>query len=200
MSEQNIEKEQLYKGVFRAEKKDGTVYYRASLTKNGKHISLGSFSDALQAHRAYEQGLLLLSDPSLTLQSYEKVSPLSFEKWVSLINLRDNGHPTDFRRENLQIHNIYHGVRKTAAKNGQYVYTVRIHIRGNYIVGRYATDIEAAIAYNKAIDILHSKGVTSNFTPNYVEAITPRRYAEIYSTLDIAPGILNYEPISPNNQ
>ena len=54
MSEQNIEKEQLYKGVFRAEKKDGTVYYRASLTKNGKHISLGSFSDALQAHRAYE--------------------------------------------------------------------------------------------------------------------------------------------------
>ena len=91
MSEQNIEKEQLYKGVFRAGKKDGTVYYRASLTKNGKHISLGSFSDALQAHRAYEQGLLLLSDPSLTLQSYEKVSPLSFEKWVSLINLRDNG-------------------------------------------------------------------------------------------------------------
>ncbi len=89
MSEQNIEKEQLYKGVFRAGKKDGTVYYRASLTKNGKHISLGSFSDALQAHRAYEQGLLLLSDPSLTLQSYEKVSPLSFEKWVSLINLRD---------------------------------------------------------------------------------------------------------------
>ena len=74
MSEQNIEKEQLYKGVFRAEKKDGTVYYRASLTKNGKHISLGSFPDALQAHRAYEQGLLLLSDPSLTLQSYEKVS------------------------------------------------------------------------------------------------------------------------------
>ena len=111
-----------------------------------------------------------------------------------------NGDPTDFRRENLQIHNIYPGVRKTAAKNGQYVYTVRIHIRGNYIVGRYATDIEAAIAYNKAIDILHSKGVTSNFTPNYVEAITPRRYAEIYSTVDIAPGILNYEPISPNNQ
>ena len=36
MSEQNIEKEQLYKGVFRAGKKDGTVYYRASLTKNGK--------------------------------------------------------------------------------------------------------------------------------------------------------------------
>ena len=206
MSEQNIEKEQLYKGVFRAEKKDGTVYYRASLTKNGKHISLGSFPDALQAHRAYEQGLLLLSDPSLTLQSYEKVSPLSFENGISLINLRDNGlyignpiylgqqlfyyylsphhvlkfdmedlfyysshkimcrgnhyfvadygmqqtltsrygiksygvtgvdycfvngDPTDFRRENLQIHNIYHGVRKTAAKKR----TVRLYCPHSY--------------------------------------------------------------------
>ena len=78
MSKQNTEKEQLYKGVFRAEKKDGTVYYRASLTKNGKHISLGSYADAREAHHAYEQGLLLLSDPSLTLQSFEKTSPLSF--------------------------------------------------------------------------------------------------------------------------
>ena len=265
-------------GIYTATKKDGSTYYRASITYLKKHISLGSYADALQAHHAYEQGLLLLSDNALTLQSYEKASPLSFEKWVSLINLRDNGlyfgnpiylgqqlfyyylsphhvlkfdmedlfyysshkimrrgnhyfvadygmqqtltsrygiksygvpgvdycfvngDPTDFRRENLQIHNIYHGVRKTETKNGQYVYTVRIHIHGNYIVGRYATDIEAAIAYNKAIDILRSKGVTSNFTPNYVETITPRRYAEIYSALDIAPGILNYEPISPNYQ
>ena len=111
-----------------------------------------------------------------------------------------NGDPTDFRRENLEIHNIYHGVRKTAAKNGQYIYTVRIHIRGNYLVGRYATETEAAIAYNKAIDILRSKGVTNNFSYNYVEEIAPSRYAEIYSALTIAPGILNYPTISPNNQ
>ena len=232
MSEQNIEKEQLYKGVFRAEKKDGTVYYRASLTKNGKHISLGSFPDALQAHRAYEQGLLLLSDPSLTLQSYEKVSPLSFEKWVSLINLRDNGlyigNPIYLGQQLFYYYLSPHHVLKFDMEDLFYYSSHKIMCRGNhyfvadygmqqtltsrygiksygvtgvdYIVGRYATDIEAAIAYNKAIDILHSKGVTSNFTPNYVEAITPRRYAEIYSTLDIAPGILNYEPISPNNQ
>ena len=43
MSEKNSEKEQVYKGVFRAVKKDGTVYYRASLTRHGKHISLGSY-------------------------------------------------------------------------------------------------------------------------------------------------------------
>ncbi len=69
---------------------------------------------------------------------------------------------------------------ENGSKNGQYVYTVRIHIRGNYIVGRYATDIEAAIAYNKAIDILHSKGVTSNFTPTMwkpsLPAVMPRSF------------------------
>lgn len=278
MSEKNSEKEQVYKGVFRAVKKDGTVYYRASLTRHGKHISLGSYAVAEDAHRAYEEGLRLFSDLSISLKSYEPASPLPFEKWVCLLNFRDNGiylgnpiymgqrlfyyylsphhvlkfdledlfyysshkimcrgnhyfvadygmqitltsrygiksyavpgtdycfrngDPTDFRRENLEIHNIYHGVRKTAAKNGQYIYTVRIHIRGNYLVGRYATETEAAIAYNKAIDILRSKGVTNNFSYNYVEEIAPSRYAEIYSALTIAPGILNYPTISPNNQ
>ncbi len=278
MSEKNSEKEQVYKGVFRAVKKDGTVYYRASLTRHGKHISLGSYPVAEDAHRAYEEGLRLLSDLSTSLKSYEPGSPLPFEKWVCLLNFRDNGiylgnpiymgqrlfyyylsphhvlkfdledlfyysshkimrrgnhyfvadygmqvtltsrygiksyavpgtdycfrngDPTDFRRENLEIHNVYHGVRKTAAKNGQYIYTVRIHIRGNYLVGRYANETEAAIAYNKAIDILRSKGVTNNFSYNYVEEIAPSHYAEIYSGLTIAPGILNYPTISRNNQ
>lgn len=136
MSEQNIEKEQLYKGVFRAGKKDGTVYYRASLTKNGKHISLGSFSDALQAHRAYEQGLLLLSDPSLTLQSYEKVSPLSFEKWVSLINLRDNGlyigNPIYLGQQLFYYYLSPHHVLKFDMEDLFYYSSHKIMCRGNH--------------------------------------------------------------------
>ena len=91
MSEKNSEKEQVYKGVFRAVKKDGTVYYRASLTRHGKHISLGSYPVAEDAHRAYEEGLRLLSDLSTSLKSYEPGSPLPFEKWVCLLNFRDNG-------------------------------------------------------------------------------------------------------------
>lgn len=142
MSEQNIEKEQLYKGVFRAEKKDGTVYYRASLTKNGKHISLGSFPDALQAHRAYEQGLLLLSDPSLTLQSYEKVSPLSFEKWVSLINLRDNGlyigNPIYLGQQLFYYYLSPHHVLKFDMEDLFYYSSHKIMCRGNhYFVADY---------------------------------------------------------------
>lgn len=72
------------------------------------------------------------------------------------------------------------------------MYTVRIHINGNYTVGTYPTETEAAIAYNKAIDILKQNGLTKNFTPNYVEGVSPREYAEIYSSLQISPKITNY--------
>ncbi len=257
-------------GVFPATKKSGEVYFRASLTYRRKHISLGSYTTPETAHQAYLEGLKLLSDTSINLNSYRSISPLTFEKWVCLLNFRDNGiyfgnpiymgqklfyyylspshilkfdlddlffysshkimcrgnhyfvadygmqlniasrygiknyavpgvdfrfingDTTDFRRENLEIHNIYHGVRATKQKNGQYLYTARIHIKGNYIIGKYATEWEAAIAYNKAIDILGKKGITKKYTPNYIDGITPRQYAEIYSSLQISPKIMNY--------
>ena len=261
-----------YEGVFSAVKKSGEVYFRASLTYRRKHISLGSFDTPEAAHLAYLEGLRLLTDTSLSLSGYRKTSPLSFEKWVCLLNFRDNniyfgnpiyigqklfyyylspthvlkfdmddlffysshkimcrgnhyfvadygmqlniasrygiknyavpgvdfkfinGDSTDFRRENLEIHNVYHGVRCTQQKNGRYVYTARIHINGNYVIGKYASEVEAAIAYNKAIDILKRNGVQKNFTPNYVDAITPRQYAEVYSALEISPKIISYKP------
>ncbi len=61
-------------------------------------------------------------------------------------------------------------------------------------MGKYATELEAAIAYNKAIDILKRNGVTKNYAPNYIDGLSPRRYAEIYSELDISPNILHYKP------
>lgn len=267
---QSITTPKHYEGVFSATKKSGEVYFRASLTHRSKHISLGSFSTPEKAHEAYLEGSRLLADLSLTLNSYRKTSPLAFEKWVCLLNFRDNGiyfgNPiyvgqrlfyyymtpkhvlkfdlddlffysshkimcrgnhyfvadygmqlnimsrygiknyavpgvdfhfingdnTDFRRENLEIHNIYHGVRCTH-KNGQYTYTVRIHIKGNYIVGKYATELEAAIAYNKAIDILLRNGLKKNYTPNYIEGLSPSKYAQIYTDVKISQKILDYK-------
>jgi len=260
-----------YEGVFSATKKNGEVYYRASLTYHGKHISLGSFSVPEKAHEAYLEGLRLLSDNALTLNHYHSESSLAFEKWVCLLNFRDNGiyfgnpiymgqklfyyylNPkhvlkfdlddlffysshkimcrgnhyfvadygmqvniasrygiknyavpgvdfcfingdvTDFRRENLKIKNIYHGVRCTE-KNGQCLYTARIHIKGNYVIGKYDTELEAAIAYNKAIDILLKNGVKKNYTPNYIDGLSPKKYAEIYSDLKVSPKIMEYHP------
>lgn len=265
-------------GVCPAYKKDGTPYFRASLTHRRKHISLGSYDTPEKAHGAYLEGQRILTDSSIGLMEYQTSSLLPFDKWVCLLNFRDNGiyfgkpiymgqkmffyyldpghilkfdlddlfyysshkimcrgnhyfvadygmqvnlvsrygiknyavedkdfrfingDSTDFRRENIEILNTYHGVRRTQ-KNGQYVYTVRIHIYGNNLVGRYASEEEAAIAYNKAIDILHKNGIRKNYTPNYIEGMSPSRYADIYTKLEISPRILNYQPITfQNNQ
>ena len=259
----------LLPGVYPASKKDGSLYFRASLTYRRKHISLGSFDTQEEAHLAYLEGQRLLSDSQATLLQFTSDSPLAFEKWVSLINFRDNGiyfgtpiymgqkqffyhmsptktlkfdlddlfyfssrkimcrgnhyfvadygmqvniasrygiknyavegrdyrflngDPTDFRRENIEILNIYHGVSQTN-KNGQCLYTARIHVRGNIIIGRYPSEEEAAIAYNKAIDILKKNGCPKIFTPNYIEGMPPSRYADIYMRIEVSPKILKY--------
>lgn len=268
-------------GVYPGKKKDGTIYYRASITYKRKHISLGSFASSDSAHKAYLEASTLLSDPSLSLLSYHSSGPaaniLSFEKWVILLNFRDNGlyfgkpiylgqkmfsyylspgkilkfdlddlfyfsshkimcrgnhyfvqdygmqinvtnrygiknyavegkdyiflngDRLDFRRVNLKIRNTYHGVveRNTALprtdhslqKKGQCNFTARIHVHGNFVIGHYQTPLEAAIAYNKAIDILKKNGCTKNFQSNYIEGLSPKSYVEIYSSLKISPKI-----------
>lgn len=102
-----------------------------------------------------------------------------------------NGNPLDFRYENIEILNPYHGVRIRNTKDG-IRYAAVIHLNGNYTIGIYERDIEAAIAYNKAIDILKKNGVSKSFTPNYLENLLPSAYADIYSGLKISSKIRNY--------
>ncbi len=261
--------EQKFPGVFAASKKDGTVYYRASITHKRKHISLGSYETALLAYGAYLEGTSLITDATLTLNAYSSHRVLPFSKWVSLINYRDNGiyfatpiymrknyfeyylshdlilkfdiddlfyysshkimmrgrhffvsdygmqvnimnrygiknyavpgrdyrfvngDDLDFRYENIEIINTYHGVIKKITKNG-IRYIARIHVNGNYTIGTYNSDTEAAIAYNKAIDLLKKAGVNKNFSPNYLENLSPSAYADLYSKLPVSPKITNY--------
>ncbi len=257
-------------GVYPAKKKDGTEYYRASMTYKRKHISLGSYDSMFAAHLAYKDADALLHDSSIKIDAYNKINPsIQFDKFVSIINLRDNdiyianpiylqekffyyylspdfvfkfdmddlfyysshkimrrnGHffvaeygmqynimnrygimsnavlgkdyefynddPTDFRYENIHIINSYHGVKQKKKKNIN-VYQAHIHINGNYLVGTYRTAEEAAVAYNKAIDILKRNGFHKNFSPNYIESLSPRQYADMYSRLIISEKIVNY--------
>lgn len=257
------------KGVYTARKKDNSIYYRASITYQRKHISLGSFASQKAANEAYMEADRLLHDKSIGLSAYESPCTLSFEKWVILINFRDNGlyfatpiyvrgkffyyyltpayvlkfdiddlffysshkimkrgehlftadygmqlnilnrhgirsysvagrdyvflngDETDFRRANLKIINLYQGVLRTESK-GRVRYKARINLPGYYVIGTYATQEEAAIAYNKAIDILRKNGVTRNYTPNYLEGLSPAVYADIYARLKISDKIINY--------
>lgn len=263
-------------GVFSAQKKDGTIYYRSSVTFRGKHISLGSFPDAEAAHRAYltASGLLTTQTPPLclcTVDDYSKYgTALSFDKWVCLLNFRDNGiychtpiylknrffiyylNPStplkfdaddlfyymhrkimqrgghlfvsdygmqvsllsrygihshavagrdyrfvngdslDYRYGNIEIINHYHGVTKRL-HHGRDIFTARIHINGNFLVGHYPTETEAAVAYNKAADYLNQIGLSKNFPRNYIEELTEREYAKLYANIRISKKIRAYQ-------
>ncbi|MCR5323753.1 MAG: hypothetical protein K6E85_10855 [Lachnospiraceae bacterium] len=290
-------------GVFRAVKKDGSTYFRASITFKGKHVSLGSFYDEKKAHLAYvsasellgrkaikqdkdknknrnkdenkdEDGDISVQDPFATADvlSYETAdTPLSFSKWVMLINLRDNGiycrgpiylrtryfdyfidtktvlrfgaeelfyytnhtiqkrgghlfvsdygsqinilnrygipsyavknrdyyfkngDEYDFRAGNIVIINKYHGVLCETCK-GRSVFTARIHVNGDMIIGRYDEETDAAIAYNKAADILRKNGFTINFTDNYIEDISDMEYRIRYEKIKISKKIRSARP------
>ena len=78
-------------GVYLAERKDGTLYYRSSITYKSKHISLGSFDLEDAAHQTYMEAQNLLSSSISLEDSIHETKHLSFEKAVSLINFRDNG-------------------------------------------------------------------------------------------------------------
>ncbi len=250
-------------GVFITTKKDLTIYYRASLTYRRKHISLGSFDTMIKAHLAYREAQEILKDTSRTVDDYSPNQILSFEKWISLINYRDNniyfcnpiytrqkffyyylspsitlifdiddlfyysshkimkrnghlfvadygmqynilnryniknyavlgrdyrfinGNSHDFRYENIEILNRYHGIYRILQK-GVPAYKVKIHIRSYYLVGIYSTETEAAIAYNKAIDILRKNGFKKNYNPNFIDGLSNAEYADIYTKLKIS--------------
>ncbi len=101
-----------------------------------------------------------------------------------------NQDETDFRYSNIEIINPYHGVLREGVF-GNYSYRVLIHINGNYIVGIYDNAETAAIAYNKAADLCHQYGINKKFPVNYIESMSPKTYAEIYSEVSISETLIN---------
>ncbi|WP_022760537.1 AP2 domain-containing protein [Butyrivibrio sp. AD3002] len=100
-----------------------------------------------------------------------------------------NGNSNDLRYENIQILNRYHGVRQYAER-GFLKYKVVIHVNGNFVVGKYNTENEAAIAYNKAADILKKNGYDKNYMLNYIEDLSASEYATLYTSIRISPKIM----------
>ena len=99
-----------------------------------------------------------------------------------------NDDRNDLRYENIVVLNRYRGVRQYTHK-GFVRYKSVIHIKSNYVVGKYNTEAEAAIAYNKAADILIRNGIKKNFQQNYIEDLSPSQYADLYLKVKIAPSI-----------
>lgn len=102
-----------------------------------------------------------------------------------------NGDCFDYRYSNILIHNPYYGVNRIE-KQGKMKYKCTIHINGNYIIGTYSTEIKAAIAYNKAVDLARKYGIQKQFPENYIGDISAKEYAELYTNLSISPNYLQY--------
>lgn len=259
-------------GVFQAQKKDGSIYYRSSITYHSKHISLGGYSNEAAAHQAYQTASNLLADQKPCLPDdylAEHYPGLPFRKWISLLNFKNNGiycktpiylrsnffqyflspedvlifdvddlfyysnhsimrrgnhlfvaeyglqtnirsrygirnfarinidyrfvngNCSDYRYSNIEIINPYHGVTVTTEQSHT-IYTTRIHILGNYLVGRYHSLAEAATAYNKAVDTLIQNGSPKQYAKNYIEELSPAAYHNLYHQIQMPEKILRY--------
>ena len=104
-----------------------------------------------------------------------------------------NGDTLNYRYENIRVDNQYHGVQVISRRHHVRFKAV-IHVNGNFVVGYYDDAIKAAIAYNKAIDILHTNGLKKAYSQNYIESIPASVYADIYSSIEISEKIINYRP------
>lgn len=259
----------IYKGVAQASKKDGTIYYRSSITIQGKHVSLGSYSNASTAAAAYRLAIEILQENKHDIEDYCSDYALAFDKFVILINYRNTGiyfktpillqrhffyyyltpkkylifdrddlffyanhkiqirggyyficdygsqynilsrygiknyakkgidylfmnqNENDFRYENIKIINEFNGV-SSIEKDGITKYESYIHINGSVLIGRYDNEIEAAIAYNKAVNTLHEKGFLRQYAKNYITTLTTPEYIQIYNHVNISKYITNF--------
>ncbi len=102
-----------------------------------------------------------------------------------------NGDETDFRYGNIKLINHYHGVFQVLRK-GRPEYLAKIHINGDYQIGRYRTEAEAAIAYNKAVAILRDHGFHKRYTLNYIDGVDEIAYASMYQRIRISRKLFTF--------
>lgn len=102
-----------------------------------------------------------------------------------------NGDVHDFRYSNIEVINPYYGVTKET-NNGAVFYKVRIHINGNFLIGTYSSAAKAAIAYNKAVDLAKAHGIHKNFPANFVEELSAKEYADLYTKVKISANYLRF--------
>lgn len=102
-----------------------------------------------------------------------------------------NGDSFDMSYANIKVLSHYHGVYPEKNEfSGKFI--AKIHINGDFIIGRFSSEAKAAVAYNKAVDLCKAHGINKNFPLNYVTEYTPSQYADVYSSIKISKKLENY--------
>lgn len=97
-----------------------------------------------------------------------------------------NGNRYDFRRKNIHVINHYYGV-SLETKYNKPTYVTRITInRRILVVGHYASEMLAAIAYNKALDLVTTSLKEHNYSKNNFPFLTRQEYDSLYESLPIS--------------
>lgn len=143
-------------------------------------------------YKIYKRGNYLYTQDSISQQSILSRYGIPNHSVLNKDYLFKNGDPYDFRRSNIEIINGYKGVSKKQKKE-KILYTACIYIKTNLVIGHYESEIEAAIAYNKAIDILSKHYTVKEYTHNVIPFITKAEYKTIYDNLAISPRIYNLD-------
>ncbi len=158
--------------------KDDLFYYSShKIMKRGNHLFVSDYGMQVTIHSRYG-----IKSHAVKGRDYRFI----------------NEDETDFRYANLEIINHYHGVQRVGTF-GNYRYRTHIHIRGNYQIGVFPDEKTAAIAYNKAADFCHAHGMTKQFPINYIEGLSPKDYAQIYSEIHLPKRFISSPVICGNN-
>lgn len=149
----------LLPGVSKAQKKDSTIYYRASINYKGKRISLGSYSEESDANQAYLDAKSVIESSRYTINNYSQFGfVLSFNKYICLLNFKDNNiycknpiylSKTYFTyflsdKEHLlfDVHDLFYYAEHKIMKRGNhlfvYDYGMQINILSKYGIRNYA--------------------------------------------------------------
>lgn len=173
------------KGVYEAKRKDGTLYYRSSITFKNKHISLGSFSNHSDAHEAYQYATTILNNPSISLAMYDaSTSPITFQKFVSLVNYRDHllyfKNPIYLRNRYFEYYLSNDIILKFDIDDLFYYSTHQIMKRGNHLfVADYGMQTSILFRYSihpfsvKGIDYTFINGDPYDFRYSNIKVINP---------------------------
>lgn len=94
-----------------------------------------------------------------------------------------DGNNRNMRYHNIVVVNKFYGVEKIQTASVD-LYVAKIHLKGNFIIGRYTTQEKAAVAYNKVADYIQEHRISpKNFPRNYIA--DEILYAELYTKIKI---------------